>query len=268
MEVVDLKDSQCIWVPLDSTAGPETAYEGQLVKSGGDGVLNAGTASGAGDTTTKAVLMGIVIGTNDSFETQTFDDTYKGASIASVVTQEAQAARKFFGVEGMWVKNDPQAFVRIALITPHTRIKVPLYNATYGIAPTLLTVTTGSATGLGFTSNACDFTPVADLGTAFCRTGANAGIYRISDDTSTTVETNDVAFPQDIAIGDTFIRVPMRPFGVSYVQTDAEATFFNVAASPATDYWIFHVHQLNLKEAGKEYAIGTFAPCHFDLVRA
>ena len=266
MNIIDMDRTQTLWVPLDSTAAPETAYQGALMKSGGDGVLNVAVASGAGDTSNKQVLFGVVIGTNDRY--QTWDSTYKGLSTTSVITQAAQAARNFMGVEGMWSKADTQTFVQLALITPNTRVKVPLYNASYGTAPTLLTVTTGSATGLGFTSNACDFTPVADLCTSYCRTGANAGLYRISDDTSTTVETNDVAFKEDIAVGDKFVRVPLRPIGTSYVQTDAEGIFFDVSASPATNYWIFNVHELHLEEAGKEYVIGTFAPCHFDLVRA
>lgn len=254
-----------IWVPLDTTSTP-TLYNGQLVYSTGDGAGNLGQASGVGDTSGKKVPMGIVVGNNN--RTPVYSTTSNSDSITAVITQAAQNARDYTGVEGYWTKGDQQSFVQVDLIGQNTIIEAPLYNATLGTAPTLLTVTTGSTTGLGFTSNACDFTPVADLCTSYCRTGANAGLYRISDDTSTTVETNDVAFEYDIAVGDTFVRVPVRPFGQSYVQTDANALYFDVSASPATNYWIIDVIGLNLREAGKETVIFKFNSCHFDLVRA
>lgn len=254
-----------VWVPLDTTSTP-TLYNGQLVYSTGDGAGNLGQASGVGDTSGKKVPMGVVVGTNN--RTPVFSTTSNSDSITAVITQAAQNARDYTGVEGAWSKGDQQAFVQVTLIGQNTILRAPIYNSTLGTAPTLLTVTTGSATGLGFTSNACDFTPVADLCTSYCRTGANAGLYRISDDTSTTVETNDVAFQNDIAIGDTFVRVPVRPFGQSYVQTDTNALFLDCTASPATNYWIIDVIRLDLREAGKEFVEFKFNSCHFDLVRA
>ena len=62
MEVVS-GSPRNVWAPVDGT---DIAYVGQLVKSTGDGVGNAGSASGAADTTTKARLWGIVIGTNNN----------------------------------------------------------------------------------------------------------------------------------------------------------------------------------------------------------
>lgn len=252
-----------IWVPIDSA---DTIYTGSIVTSTADGVGPVGAAAGAADTTGKAIIRGLVLATND--DVPTLNTTYMNHSVAGVTTQAAQVARAWYGNEGQWAKNDPQPLVKIALLTPQTMIKARLYNSSWGTAPTVLTVTTGSATGLGFTSNACDFTPVADLCTSYCRSGANAGLMRISDDTSTTVETNDIAFPQDIAVGDTFVRVPLRPFGDSYVQMDTESLFFDVSASPATDYYAINVIELNLKEAGNEYVIFTFASVHFDGHRA
>lgn len=252
-----------IWVPIDSA---DTIYTGSIVTSVNDGVGPVGAAAGAADTTGKAVIRGLVIGTNDDIPT--LNTTYMNHSIAGVTSQAAQIARSWYGNEGQWAKGEPQPLVKIALLTPLTMLKARIFNASWGVAPSLLTVTTGSTTGLGFTSNACDFTPVADLATSYCRSGANAGLMRISDDTSTTVETNDIAFPQDIAVGDTFVRVPMRPFGDSYVQMDTEALFFDAAASPATDYYVINVIELNLKEAGKEYVVFTFGSVHFDGHRA
>lgn len=253
-----------IWMPVDGT---DIAYVGQLVKSTGDGVGNIGQASGAADTSNLTSIYGLVVGVNDTFENQTYSSTYREQQITGVLTQAAQIARKYIGNEGMYVKGDPQPLVKVALIDATTVLRAYFYNSTYGTATSLLTVTTGSSTGVGFTSNATDHTPVADKSTSFCRTGANDGLYRISDDTSTTVETNDRAFKKAIAIGDTFVRLPVRQ-GVSFVQTDTEAIFFDASASPASNYWIINVLTLNFDEAGKEYCEFRFAACHFDEARA
>ena len=255
---------QTFWVPLNSTS---TVYVGSVVKSTADGVDIIATASGVGDTTAKAVICGLVKGTSDNVKT--YDSTTHSNKIAGVITQAAQVARDNRFIEGDNApKGDPQAFAEIIPITANTLLRARLYNATMGVAPTVQTVTTGSTDGLGYTANATDVAGVADLCTAFCRVGANAGLYRITDDSSATVITNDRAFPQDIAVGDKFLRVPLRPIGSSYVQTDSLGMFFNVAAAPATDYWIINVWRLNLSVAGNEYVDFTFAPCHFDLVRA
>lgn len=252
-----------LWMPIDGT---DTLYVGQLVYHTGDGLANLGQASGAADTSGKKVPFGIVIGNNDAVPT--YDSTYLGHSISGLQTQAGLVARSPEGVEGPWSKGDHMPFVNVALIEPHSVIEGPLYNAALGTAPTVVTVTTGSATGLGFTSGACDFTPVADLCTSYCRSGANAGLYRISDDTSTTVETNDTPFDNDIAVGDTFVRVPLRFGGESYVQTDSEALYFDVSASPATNYWVIRVIKLDLRNAGHETVQFQFGMDHFCLARA
>lgn len=262
MEVIS-PNPQLLWVPVHDT---DIAYVGQVVYSIGEGVANLATASGAADTTNKSVPFGVVVATSN--RTQTFDATYKANSITGVLTQAAQVARDNAGVGGVWPIGDPQPYVQVALITPDTILRARIYKTTLGTAPTVLTVTTGSTTGLGFTSNACDFTPVADLCTTYCRSGANMGIYRVSDDTSTTVETNDRAFPQDIAVGDTFVRVPLRINGTSYAQTDGEALFLNCAAGPATDYWVVEVVRLDLSKAGGEFADFRFGGDHFAKARA
>ena len=252
-----------LWFPLNSTS---QLYVGGLVYSTADGVETLGTASGVADTTGKKVPLGVIIGTSN--DVPVFSATSNSDTITGVITQAAQVARKNFGVEGDDPKGDPQAFVKVALIGPDTIIKAPLYNAALGTAPTLQTVTTGSTDGLSYTANATDVAGVADLATAYCRSGANQGLYRITDDASTTAITQDRAFPQDIVIGDTFVRVPLRKRGLSYVQTDTNALWLNVAAAPATDYWVVNTLELNLAEAGREYALFTFTADHFALARA
>lgn len=265
--VVDA-NPQVVWVPVDNA---DTLYQGQIVKAGGDGVVPFGAASGAADTSNKGVPMGVVIGVNA--KSPTFNSTYKGLSITAVASQANQLARDWFGAEGMYSKGDPQALVRVALIGPNTLLEGPIFNAAYGTAISAKTETTGSADGLTVTlatTASADFTPVADLCTLYCRTGANMGLYRVTDSTSKTSLAVDVAFPYDIAIADTFVYVPLRPFGVSYVQFDAESTYIEggTSASLATNYHIVDVIRLNLAESGKETAIFKFNADHFCKARA
>jgi hypothetical protein len=264
MEIVD-GSPQDVWVPCDGTS---TYYVGQLVSfdpANTGGVVSPGAASGVADTSTKSLLYGVIIGTNN--RTPVYSSTSNSDSIVAGNTAASQLARDWFGVEGPWGKGDGQAMVKVARINANTRIKARLFNSTIGTAPTVLTVTTGGAT-TGFTSNACDFTPVANVCTAYCRTGTNAGLYRMTTDTSTTVCTVTRQFLVNVAVGDTFVRVPLKVGGPSYVQTDSNALFFDITASPATNYWLIDVDSLNLTNAGDEHVIFRFAPAHFDLVRA
>ena len=257
------------WAPVDCAAGSlDTLYVGQLIRSGGDGVLPVGTASGAADTSNKRVPLGVVIGTNN--RTPVFDTTYSTQSIGSADTQALQVARDWQGNEGIWAKGDPQALVKVALIDHTSILRGRIYNAAYGTAPTVVTTTAASTDGFmtAGTTGACDFTPVADLGSIYCRKGANRGLLRITIDTSTTAPTVDTAYPQDVAIGDTFVRVPLRPIGQSYVQFDSESMYIDCSASPATNYFIIDVIALDLSVAGSEHVLFKFNGVHFDPARA
>ena len=277
MQVANERDIQLIWAPVsdrDEAGGTgEILYMGQLVASAQagngtaddrwpEGVYNAAQAVGADDTTNESTLCGIVYGNNNV--DRSLDTTYGLDNITGVTTQAEIAARNTQDVKGVWPYADKRPMVQIALINSTTKIKVPLYNASYGTAVPLQTCDTADATGLSFAdaSTAAAFTPIANLSTVYCRTGAARGSLRQSDDTDANTETHDVSCA-DIASGDTFIRVPMRPFGPSYVQTDAEALFFDVSDGVATNWWIFHVLELHLDTAGQEFVIGTFDPIHF-----
>lgn len=247
-----------LWVPADTTSTP-TFYKGQLVIVSGDGVKPLAVASGAADTSQLQSLFGVVVGFNR--RTPQYDTV--GEYDTAVITQAAQLAREFTGVEGFYPKSDPQVMLQIDIIDART-----VLEGTYGAAPTVLTSTTASTDGLGFTSNAAQFTPVADYATTYCRGGANMGIMRISDDISTTVTTNDLAFPYDIAIGDTFVRVPQKPVGLSRMQTNSTATAIDGTVSPATNYFAIDVIGLDLKNAGNEKIYFRFHSVHFDGFRA
>jgi len=153
------------------------------------------------------------------------------------------------------------AMVLVEKIYPFTVLSAPLYATSVGTAPTLLTSTNTSADGLGITTNATQYTPVADLCTMYCRGGANAGTYRIRDDSSTTVATWDRAMIHDIAIGDKFVSVPYRTIGKSYAQINSTCgTFLDCAVSPATDYYEIDVLRLDLSVGGEEFAEFTLSP--------
>ena len=269
MEVVH-GSPQMIWCTIKPTV---TIYTGSLVcidLSGLDeGVIVRGQADGAADTTNKDCPLGVVVGNN--LRKPLWDDTYK----ASYITEGAAAAphtstTEFVNMGGAYSKNEKRGMVQVAVITPHTVLRAPIYNNAVGTAPTLLTVTTGSADGLSCTTNATQNTPVADLDTIYFRTGANAGLYRITDDTSTTVRTWDVATNNDVAVGDTAVNVPVRHCGFSYVRfgDDTVCSYLNCSETAATDYDVINVMRLDLEVAGQEYVEFSFGGDHFDLLRA
>ena len=258
-----------MWYHVDNAdrSSYPTLYVGQLLIATSDGVGSLGQASGVADTSGKKIPWGVVIGTN--LATPAFSSTSNSSSITAVDPHSTTTA--FLGGEGPYARRgDRSAMVEVALIVPSTVIKGDVRNAAIGTGPTVGVVTTASTTGAGFTCSAglCDnSTPVGDLGTVYCRSGANMGTYRITTDTSATVKTVGHYFPYDIATGDTFVNVPMRTVGSSYVQTDANALYLNAAANPATDYWIVEVHHLNLAAANQEYVEFRFGGDHFAKAR-
>ena len=88
-------------------------------------------------------------------------------------------------------------------------------GATEGTAMILHTAVSGGSDGLSFVSDVNTDSPEMADGTFFCLTGANAGMARKLTSNSTTTQTFVVAWPRDIAAGDTFILAPYSDlFGV------------------------------------------------------
>lgn len=254
-----------VWAPIVDS---DTCYVGQLVDcQGAEGVAPLGAAAGAADTTAQVVPFGVVVGTNN--KTPSFDSTYKADKIVEATPHGTTT--EFTGVEGpLRVGGHTEAMVKIALITPETIIRGKIFNAAYGTAPTVGTVTTGSTTGKAATGTSalCDVAGVAVLGTVYFRSGANQGIYRITDDTSTTALTWDKATPYDVAVNDTLVRINgLRPVGTSYMQTDSESTYIDCSAALTADYWVIEVVRLDLSTAGSEYVDFRFGMDHFCLKR-
>jgi len=262
---------QCNRLIPCGTDGSSTYYVGQIVAitqasiavATGGAVVPLAVPAGVADLTNKQTVFGIVGGMND--RSPTVDSTY-GQKIVGVTTIASLAARTSVFNGGMYSIADSQPLVFVTPLHGDTLIEGPLFNATNGVVPTLLTATVASSDGCitAPTTNACDFTPAANLATIYCRTGANAGIYRKTSDTSTTAPTTTIAFPKAIAVGDTFIRVPLAQ-GISYGYIAGPGMFFDCSKPPATNYFTLIVEKLALEVSGQERAQFRFTPIHFSM---
>jgi len=263
---------QTIWVPVVSST---TVYVGGLVavdsSAPTEGVLVLPDAAGAINETNYDIPFGVCIGTNR--KTPLYSSTYLTEYITCPGAADAHdgASIEYTGVEGPWAKGDPIPMVKVALIGPGTVLRAPIRKAAIGTAPTVVTSTNTSSDGLGITTGTIDFTPDGNpISTIYCRSGNNAGAYRILDSASTTVHTWDTAMRQDIAVGDTFVAVPLRTHGLSTVMFDATtAMFIDCADAPVlagTNRWYINVLRLDLRDAGNEYAEFMFMGNHFTIL--
>src|SRR5574343_10812 len=270
IQVVDGSPHE-VWVPVTSV-GATTMYVGQLVQTGTDGVITMANASGVLDKSTKVNYAGTLVGTKIPFgvvtavsaANPTYNSTYKRNSVTSVITSNANYTVDMAGVEGGWSKGDKQAYVKVALITPQTILRAPIYLTSFGTAPTVATVASGaSSTGMGYTTAATiGFTSVAHKTTAYCRSGANKGIYRVTSDTSTTVKTCTSPFPYAIAVGDTFVHVNLKSFGHTTIALDSLGLFVLAEGDASNNYGV-NVINLDLSEAGNEYVDFQFGAYQF-----
>lgn len=251
---------QTMWVPVVAAG---TTYVGGVVCTGqsalDEGVKMLPDSSGVDDVGNHNVPFGVIIGNN--LKVPTYNTTYKCEYMTAPAAADAHdgASVEYYGVEGPWSKGDPVPMVKIAVITPDTVLRAPLYVAAAGTGPTVMIGTAGSSTGVQIVASAGDITNVANLGTIYCRTGENAGCYRIRDDTDTgtTAATWDNAMPRDGAAGDTYVTVPLRPYGHAVIQFDSTtASWIEVGDNTAADGDALRaiiVHRLDLRTAGEEF---------------
>lgn len=253
-----------IWVQLVDSA---TVAVGQIVVGqANEGVSALAVASGANDTSQLQVPMGVVVGTN--LYNPSYSSTYNGESITDS-SPHTSTTEYVFGSEGIYPKGDKAAMVQIVPICPSTIIEGPIFNAALGTAPVVGTVTTGDTNGVSCTVNALEVAGVANLSTIYFRSGANRGVYRITDDTSTTALTWDKATPYDVAIGDTLVRINgLRPFGPSRAYIDSNSMYIDSSAALTANYFGVDVIKLDLSVSGKEHCYFRFNLDHFCLKRA
>jgi hypothetical protein len=262
--------SRTQWFPSDGTS---TYYVNQLVAfSAASAAATPGSVvplavpAGVADLTNKQVIAGVVLGFNT--RTPVYSSTSKSTYATAVVAQADQLARDWAMNGGNYAIGDPQLLVQVALINDWTLIRGPVYNNAIGTAPTLLTSTATDTTGFttAGTTNAAEHTPVANLSMIYCRTGANAGLYRSTNDTSTTAPDTTVGFPQDVAIGDTFIRVPFK-HGLSKIYISGPGLYVNSSYTPATHHFTAIVEAFDLSTSGRETATFRFTPDMFSFLR-
>lgn len=260
---------QSVWMPIQSSA---TIYVGGLVtvntSAPTEGITMLPDAAGVYNETNCDVPLGVCIGTNR--KNPLYSSTYLTEYITCPGASDPHdgASVEYVGVEGPWAKGDPIAMAKVALINPSTVLRAPIRNAAIGTAPTVVTATAGDTDGLGVTTGSIDFTADGNpISTIYCRTGANAGVYRILDSNSATVHTWDTATRNDTEIGSTWVAVPLRTHGLSTVLFDGTtAMFIDCADAPALGgdgYWGINVIRLDLATAGGEYAEFSFEAGHF-----
>jgi hypothetical protein len=257
-----------------ATNGTSAYYVGQLVsftaasKADTPGtVVPLAVPAGVADTTNFQVIAGVVTGINTRNPVR--DATTGLVSETSVVTQAAQLARDWALNGGMYAIGDPQMLVKVALINQGSLIEGPIYDGAYGTVCTT-TTDTGGADTTGYTTagtqGAVTFTPVANVCTIYCRSGANAGLYRTTNDTSTTAADVTTAFPYDVVSGDTFVRVPLKQ-GLSEIYIGGPGLYIDQGLT-ATDNFHVICKKLDLAVSGSEKAQFWFTGDHFANMRA
>jgi hypothetical protein len=225
-------------------------YVGQMVRrdANAGGIIEPMAAEAAGPDTTSYIL-GVVVGIRTS---PTYSATYQGDGGTYDTTQATQVA------------NDPigACMADVWVIRPGDKIRAPICNATVGTAVTPVTVTTGSTDGLTFVGNTLTTSSVSFYSTAYCRSGANRGLYRRITTGGTTTQTMLVAFPYDIAAGDVFVVVNCAIPG-SNLHWGIDSLFQGVNGLAAlTNYYRGMTIELNLEESGREFIVFTVDPAH------
>ena len=222
-------------------------YQGQLLRwdDNAGGLVEPVAAAAAGPDVT-SIVAGICTGIVTS---PVFNATYKGDKGTYDTAQADLEANNPVG----------PTLAEVLLITPTTLIKAPIVKDTIGTAPERKACTTGSADGLTFVVPAID-TTVSNYSSAYCSAGANRGQYRKITTGAVTTQTVLVPFTYDIAVGDIFCIANIKE-GLAHIDLDTQLQ--GIDSSPAlTSYFVVYVHELNLEEAGKEYAIFTISPRH------
>ena len=234
----------------------ETMYVGQLVMPGtftlthGGHVQIADVANTAYEETQP--LIGIVTAVAD--KSRTYVAASSGAQgygdrSTYTITQATIAANLGTGLSG-------GGEVDVTKIVPFdTLVKGPIYNTVWGTALTELVVTTADSGGTTITAAGDAITDMTDaFPTAYCRSGANRGHYRVVTTTdSTTVSTVVIPFPYGIVAGDVFVVAACRlGWGSMQLCTGADAIDGDIIQ---THYHPVDYHEINLEESGKEYAV-------------
>jgi hypothetical protein len=260
-----------IWVPVDGTSTlciGQFVYYGKATPANTGGVIPMVAASGAVDVSNLLVPFGLVVGTNDSADSETYTTlTTANVSVKTITgvnTAAAQIARQNRGQEGMYAKGDPQPMVQVVRVTPQSVFR-GYFRGSATVGTTVITTATLASGPLttGFTTNALDFTPVADNHTVFGKTGTNAGLYRVGTGTSATALTFTREWPKTPAIGDTFKAVNVRQ-GMCRMNFDTTYGLWIDNTSALSSYYEVIVYEIDLgADPGNECCTFSFGLQHF-----
>lgn len=255
---------QSVWAQIVDS---DTVYVGSIVTASAEGVMPLAVASGSADCTQRQVVYGVCIGTNNKPDVH--DSTYKTTKIVDATP--AADDTEFVGVEGPHPKHGKGVrMAKIAVVTPSTVLKAPIWKGAVGTALTTGTITTAGT--VSSTVNALGFANAGVLPTyesVYFRTGTMTGEYRVLDSRSSTALTWDKSLYSSTATGDTLVAVTgLRPNGASRMTLLAEATAVDGAGSNSADWFAVNVVRLDLRESGKEYVEFCFQPSHFIDYRA
>jgi len=137
--------------------------------------------------------------------------------VTSTTTGAANAVGVNIDTSGTYVtaqqtdNSDTERAVGV-ILNPFAVYRMPMNGgATEGTAMVLHTAASGGADGLTIVSDVNTDSPELDEGTCYCLTGANAGVSRKITSNSTVTMTFVVAWPRDVAAGDTFVVAPYNP---------------------------------------------------------
>lgn len=269
-EVVE-SPSKPLWVPVDGTSqlavGMLVSY-GDRTPSNTGGVVPFVAAAGHGNETTAKMPYGVVIGTSDSADSETYSTLatalIKVKTITGIDTAAGQIARANRGIEGMYGKGDPQPMVQIVRITPETVLRGYFRNnATVGTTNiTTLSPTAVATTAMTFAT--FGMTPVVENCTTYCVKGTNAGLYRVTTNTSATAYTYTREWPYTPTTADTFKTVNVRQ---GYCRMNTDTTYgmwINNVAALTADWYNINVLSLDLgADSGNENCTFLFAPDMF-----
>lgn len=227
----------------------ETMYQGQILRADHalGGTVAVADLAGAGPDATSQIV-GIVNGVRTS---PTYSTAFQGDTATYDTTQAAHVA------------NDPvgPTLIDMTVIRPGDILKAPLHNATIATAPDVLTASSTSTDGLTMThTGTAVTTPTSNYATLYCRTGANRGQYRVITTGASTTQTMLNAFTYDIAANDTFVWANIK-VGVCHIDFTTDFLGIDVDTSVSSFFEVY-CWQLNLEEAGKEFALVSFATQH------
>ncbi len=233
----------------------ETMYVGQMAQwdaangaigtSGGVQILDVSGELPENDEPVAGCVVGVYSGD------RTYDGTYFGDKCTYSVTQSV-------------IADTGPGRVEIVLAIPHvTLFKGPIYDAAFGTALTELVVTSASTNGTTVTHANQAITDAADdFSTIYCRSGANRGLYRANTTPGTGAQVTTEVFPYGIAVGDVFVAASLKK-GMSAIDVPATANCIDGNNDMNTGYHVI-VHELNLEESGKEYAVFSFTAASCD----